>query len=233
MKKRAGSEGNALFLILIAVALFAGLTYVISHSTRSGSGNTDQEWIKMVQAQIDNVTLAVSSTLLRKQFKSECDLTDMLDNFCPPTTAAATCAAMPNPACNIVSENDSERPALNWIRGTGAPLIRLSGADQTNNVRLSLWGGTALSTDINLVLAAFEIEDSPTYMNYAKWAGLCTAMNKKNGLPTPDVIAAMAAGTKNAFYVSNGMNSAVCELDAGATPDKIRISYPIAQQGYN
>lgn len=233
MKKKTGSEGNVLFLILIAVALFAGLTYVISQSTRSGSGNTDQEWIKMVQAQIDNVTLAVSSTMLRKQFKSECDLTDMMDNFCPPTTAPATCAAMPKPECNIVSETDAERPALNWVRGTGDPLIKLSGANQTNNVHFSLWGGTALSTDINLVLAAFEVEDSPTYMNFSKWAGLCAAINAKTGLADPDVIAAMAAGTKNAFYVTNGMNGAVCELDTAATPDKIRISYPIAQQGYN
>lgn len=233
MEKKIGNAGNALFLILIAVALFAGLTYVIAHSSRSGAGSTDQEWIKMVQAQIDNVTLALSSTIMRKQFKSECDLTDMLDNFCPPTTAGATCAAMPAPLCNIVSETDTERPALNWIQGTGAPLIRLSGANQHNNVHLSLWGGTALSTDINLVLAAFEVEDSPTYMNYSKWVGLCNAINSKGGLPAPTAVAAMAPSTKDAFYVTNGMNGAVCELDTGATPDKIRISYPIAQQGYN
>lgn len=232
MKKKTGNSGNALFLILIAVALFAALTYVIAQSSRSGAGSTEHEWTKMVQSQIDNVTLAISSTIMRKQFKSDCDLTDMLDNFCPPTTAQATCAAMAKPRCNIVSETDSERPALNWVKGTGIPQLQLSGGE-TNHVSLSLWGGTAISPDINIVLAAFEVEDSPAYMNFSKWSGLCTAINQKGGLPAPDAIAGLGAGAKNTLYESNGMNGPVCELDTAATPDKIRISYPIAQQGYN
>jgi hypothetical protein len=232
MKRGKNTQGNVLFLILIAVALFAGLSYVISQSTRTSSGSTEREWIKMVQAQLDNISLSLGSTILRHQFKTKCKLSDILDNFCPPTTAPATCAAMAKPECNILNINDSERPALNWVPGTGASLIQLSGGEQNNVVRLYLWGGPDISSEVVITLAAFEVEDSPTYEHFARWRTLCIDTNDKWGLPAPDVVAALAVNDKKDFYYNNGMKGPVCELDLGATPDKIKLSTPLAQFGY-
>lgn len=227
MTKRQGTEGNALFLILIAVALFAGLSYVISHSTRSSSGQNEREWIKMVQAQLDNLTLTLGSTVLRHQFKTDCKLDDILDNFCPQTMA---CGGVALPVCNIVRADDPDRPAMNWVSGS---LVKLAGAENSDVVNVSLWGGPAISTDIMILLAAFEVEDSPAYRNFAFWRGMCAAINEKARLPEPDDVAALAANDKNDLYIENAMNGPVCELDTSASPNRIRLSYPLAQDGYH
>jgi hypothetical protein len=233
MTRGKSTGGNVLFLILIAVALFAALSYVITQSTRSGGGSMDREWIKMTQAQIDNISLTLSSTIIRHQFKTKCKLIDILDNYCPPTTAPATCAAVARPECNIFNINSSDRPPLNWVPGTGPSHIQLTGGGGQNNiVRVYMWGGSAISTDAVIVLAAFEVEDSATYENFAKWRTLCIETNQKAGLPAPDVVAAMAANVKSDLYYDNGMNGAICELDLSATPDLIKLSTPLAQFGY-
>lgn len=62
MKTQAYSResGNVLFLILIAVGLFAALSYAVTQSTRSGSGSTDRE-----QSLLGSATLTQYPTSLR------------------------------------------------------------------------------------------------------------------------------------------------------------------------
>ena len=58
-------SGNVLFLILIAVALFAALSYAVTSSTRSGDGNVDQEQIDLTTSQMVQYATDLRVALLR------------------------------------------------------------------------------------------------------------------------------------------------------------------------
>ena len=69
------NRGNVLFLILIAVALFAALTYAISQSTRSGGGDAEEEKSGVLAAQVINDAIALRSAYQR--LRLNCDLVEI------------------------------------------------------------------------------------------------------------------------------------------------------------
>lgn len=64
IQRSRGERGNALFLILIAVALFAALSYAITQSGR-GSGNVDRETVAILAGQIVEQPAAVRTAVTR------------------------------------------------------------------------------------------------------------------------------------------------------------------------
>lgn len=63
--ERSGEKGNVLFLILIAVALFAALSYAVTQSTRSGGGDANNETNLISSAQITQYPASVRTSIIR------------------------------------------------------------------------------------------------------------------------------------------------------------------------
>jgi hypothetical protein len=64
-EKRKGESGNVLFLILIAVALFAALSYAVTSSTRSGGGDAASETNLVNSAQLTQYPAGIRTSLVR------------------------------------------------------------------------------------------------------------------------------------------------------------------------
>ncbi len=62
---RVNEKGNVLFLILIAVALFAALSYAVTQSTRSGGGSTDREQSILSGASMTQHPTALRTSVIR------------------------------------------------------------------------------------------------------------------------------------------------------------------------
>lgn len=62
---RSGERGNVLFLILIAVALFAALSYAVTQSTRSGGGSTEREQALLGSSAMTQYPTALRTSVIR------------------------------------------------------------------------------------------------------------------------------------------------------------------------
>ncbi len=58
-------RGNVLFLILIAVALFAALSYAVTQSSRSGGGTVDKETTLIRSSQLTQYPSSVRTSIIR------------------------------------------------------------------------------------------------------------------------------------------------------------------------
>ena len=59
MHRSTAEKGNVLFLILIAVALFAALSYAVTQSSRSGGGDANNETSLINSAQVTQYPASV------------------------------------------------------------------------------------------------------------------------------------------------------------------------------
>lgn len=75
-------RGNVLFLILIAVALFAALSYAVTQTTRTGGNDVEDEKFSILAAQTLQYPTTLKATIMRMGF-SGIDATEL--EFNPPS----------------------------------------------------------------------------------------------------------------------------------------------------
>lgn len=85
----SNQDGNVLFLILIAVVLFAALSYAVTQSTRSGGGGASQETSLISSANVTQYPASIRTAILRMIVSNNTDA-DVLA-FDPPTDFATFC----------------------------------------------------------------------------------------------------------------------------------------------
>lgn len=81
---RSSEKGNVLFLILIAVALFAALSYAVTQSTRSGGGDASKETNLVNAAGITQYPASIKTAITRMIVSNSIDPADLL--FDTPAT---------------------------------------------------------------------------------------------------------------------------------------------------
>ena len=122
-------QGNVLFLILIAVALFAALTFAITKSARNGTDAGAAEKNKLAISEIRTYTSELTSALNRLVIANSCPLenvsfesaiwptgnSDYVNNYSP---SSKKCHVFAPEGGRIVWKN----PTANLVPGT-APLI--------------------------------------------------------------------------------------------------------------
>ena len=92
MYRRRTESGNVLFLILIAVALFAALSYAVTQSSRSGAGGTDGESALVNSATVTQYPASVRTAIVRMIINGT--TIDQM-NFDPPSEFSGTCNSAP------------------------------------------------------------------------------------------------------------------------------------------
>ena len=66
-------RGSVLFIILLAVALFAALSYAVTSSTRSTGGDASKETNALNAAQMVQYTSVLDNQLMRMRISNNCD----------------------------------------------------------------------------------------------------------------------------------------------------------------
>lgn len=75
-------KGNVLFLVLIAVALFAGLTYAVTSSSRSGSATTEEERLNLdISSALNGIVILRSEIVRRIALRDPYELSTASDDI--------------------------------------------------------------------------------------------------------------------------------------------------------
>ena len=99
-KSHQHQSGNVLFLILIAVALFAALSYAVTQSGRSGGGDASAEKNAIIASELLQYSTALRTAITRMQISNRCEDTDLSFERAP-FNGSDPCYVNPNNTSNF------------------------------------------------------------------------------------------------------------------------------------
>lgn len=199
--KRQSERGNVLFLILIAVALFAALSYAVTSSTRTGPGDASDETNLISTAEITQYPNSLKTQIIRMSVSKNVDVTTL--NFDPPSDFATTCNATPGPCVFHPLGGGAIRanaPADVMLSGTPGTWY-YSGHYEVTNIGLSTATDPA-GNDIIAFLPGIK-------------SAICTRINTELGISGDTTHSADLDVTAAAQQMVNGYSIPSSEINIG------------------
>ena len=157
---RISERGNVLFLILIAVALFAALSYAVTQSSRSGGGDAGSETSLVDSAQVTQYPAAVRTAIIRQIVSKNITASQL--EFNSPTNFA-TCTGSPPAACvfHPLGGGATYAPAPAEVVTTGAPQPWVfNGENEINLVGTTVGGDAPNASTADIIAFLPNVKDS-------------------------------------------------------------------------
>lgn len=206
LEGRENERGNVLFLILIAVALFAALSYAVTSSSRSGGGDANDETNLISSSTITQYPASIRTAMIRMQVSSGIPVDSMEFNV-PGNTAA-----------DDGDFEDCSNSGVNCVfhpNGGGATHVPGSADVMAGGAQVD-WVFNA-ENEINLVGTSSTTVDSPTTTSAEIIAflpgikrGICQKINEELGI---------TSASADGVPVESGVNIATQHVnpDGGAS----------------
>lgn len=190
-QEREGERGNVLFLILIAVALFAALSYAVTQSTRSGAGTSDNETSLINSAQLTQYPAGLRTAVVRMIIGGT-DVNNLEFN------GPSQFSSLTSPAWGVFEPSGggatySQAPADIMAGGTPGTWV-FNGENQIHLVGSSTGTATPDATSVDVIAFLPGISLS-----------VCQKINSELGLPD---------GTPNPIPTESGIDYATQMTDA-------------------
>ncbi len=197
--KTTHEQGNALFLILIAIALMAGLAFALSKGDRGGKTLLTDGNAKIEASHILKYAQSIATSLQNIQFSNGCSEND-LSFEAPQLTGYVNAGAPADKSCHIFNVNGGgQQYLLPPYKALNTPEDWIfSGAHEIDGV------GTAAVGD--LVLYLQEIKDST-----------CEEINRLLKITTPETLPTDATALTLTKYIGAFANGAAPNNDDART----------------
>jgi hypothetical protein len=149
---REAERGNVLFLILIAVALFAALSYAVTQSSRSGGGDANSETNLVNSATITQYPASVRTAIIR-QIVSKNVAVNLL-RFNTPSTFGTGCTGGNTQTCVFHPDGGGATYVLgsaDVMSGGGPAPWVFNGENEINLVGTSDGGDAPSSSEADII----------------------------------------------------------------------------------
>lgn len=183
MRSRGDERGNILFLILLAVVLFAALSYAVTQSMRGGDNDATKENADLMAAQIIQYATNVEQAILRMRLSNNCSDTQI--SFQNDIVTGYTNGAAPA-SCRVFDANGG---GLAWETPPAKALVDVATANALGRAGVG-YGAYSISSQTSLTGIGLADtgnsgvgKDLLLGLPYVSDA-VCAAVNKQLGLGT-------------------------------------------------